>query len=237
MFQFKQLTIRHKLIATIMVVSIISLMIAAVAYFAWQWHSVRNDMIMDLKAQAQIIAENSNAALSFEDTKDAEEVLSALKPVESIISAVIIDKDGQIFAMFEKNGHEGESKKWETDKCFVRITEEFKNSKKGHHFFEKRSLGVCLPVVLDEEVIGCVGILSDLTPMYAMLKRHIMIIVAVIIAASLVAYFAIKQADDEVGDLIETFNGMLGQIQTRNVQLMDSKGNLEKRVKRRTVEL
>jgi signal transduction histidine kinase/CheY-like chemotaxis protein/PAS domain-containing protein/HPt (histidine-containing phosphotransfer) domain-containing protein len=233
-----------------MVVSIISLMIAAVAYFAWQWHSVRNDMI-------------------FEDTKDAEEVLSALKPVESIISAVVVDKNGQIFAVFEKNGHEGESKKWETDKCFVRITEDFKNSKKGHHFFEKGSLGVCLPVVLDEEVIGCVGILSDLTPMYAMLKRHIMIIVAVIIAASLVAYFissriqriisnpilnlaavakevsekkdysirAIKQADDEVGDLIETFNGMLGQIQTRNVQLMDAKGNLEKRVKRRTVEL
>ncbi|MHC5076665.1 MAG: ATP-binding protein [Planctomycetota bacterium] len=269
MFQFKQLTIRHKLIATIMVVSIISLMIAAVAYFAWQWHSVRNDMIMDLKAQAQIIAENSNAALSFEDTKDAEEVLSALKPVESIISAVIIDKDGQIFAMFEKNGHEGESKKWETDKCFVRITEEFKNSKKGHHFFEKRSLGVCLPVVLDEEVIGCVGILSDLTPMYAMLKRHIMIIVAVIIAASLVAYFissriqkvisgpiinlasvakevsekkdysirALKKSEDEVGDLIDTFNGMLGQIQKRNAQLIDAKNNLEKRVKRRTVEL
>ena len=189
MFRFKQLTIRHKLIATIMVVSIISLMIAAVAYFAWQWHSVRNDMIMDLKAQAQIIAENSNAALSFEDTKDAEEVLSALKPVESIISAVVVDKNGQIFAVFEKNGHEGESKKWETDKCFTRITEEFKNSKQGHHFFEKGSLGVCLPVVLDEEVIGCVGILSDLTPMYAMLKRHIMIIVAVIIAASLVAYF------------------------------------------------
>jgi signal transduction histidine kinase/DNA-binding response OmpR family regulator/PAS domain-containing protein len=267
--QFKHLTIRQKFTATIMVVCIISLIIAATAYFAWQWHSVRNDMIMDLQAQAQIIAENSNAALSFEDTKDAEEVLSALKQVESVISAVIIDKNGQIFAAIEQDSLDVESKEWESDKCFTRITGDFKNIRKGHHFFEKGTLGVCLPVVLDEEVIGCVGILSDLTPMYAMLKRHIMIIVSVIIGVSLVAYFissriqkvisgpiinlasvakevsekkdysirAVKKAEDEVGDLIDTFNGMLGQIQRRNAQLVDAKNNLEKRVKRRTVEL
>jgi len=224
---------------------------------------------MDLKAQAQIISENSNAALSFEDTKDAEEVLSALKQLKSIISAVIVDKSGEIFASFKKEGFDAKTEKWDPDICFVRINDDFKVRRESHHFFEKGKLGVCQPIVLDEEVIGCVGILSDLTPMYALLKRDIVIILAVIITASLIAYLissriqrfisgpiielaavanrvsqkkdysirAVKHTEDEVGYLIDTFNAMLGQIQRRNAQLVDAKKNLEKRVKRRTLEL
>ncbi|MHC4757177.1 MAG: histidine kinase dimerization/phospho-acceptor domain-containing protein, partial [Planctomycetota bacterium] len=263
------MTIRHKLTATIMVVCVISLGLVAVAFFGWQWHSIRKDMVMDLQAQAKIIAENSNAALSFEDKKDAEDVLAGLKQLTSVISAVIVDKNGQLFAAFERDGFENNTKKWNEDECFARITGDFDTNKKSQHFFEEGSLGICQPVVLDEEVIGCVGILSDLTPMYAVLKRDIVIIFSVMIAASLVAYFissriqgiisgpiinlaavakdvsekkdysirAVKKYEDEVGDLIETFNGMLGQIQKRNAQLVDAKKNLEDRVRRRTAEL
>ncbi|MHC4130928.1 MAG: ATP-binding protein [Planctomycetota bacterium] len=269
MLQFKSLTIRHKLTVTIMVVCVISLGLAASAFLGWQWHSIRKDMVMDLQAQAQIIAENSNAALSFQDKKDAEDVLSGLKDLKAVISAVIIDKEGRIFAEFERDGFENLSGEWDEDECFARIKGNFDDSMKSQYFFEEGSLRVCQPVVLDGEVIGCVGILSDLTPMFAVLRRDVIIIIAVMISASLVAYFissgiqrvisgpiinlaavakevsekkdysirAVKKAEDEVGDLIETFNSMLGQIQKRNAQLVDAKKNLEERVRRRTAEL
>jgi signal transduction histidine kinase/DNA-binding response OmpR family regulator/HPt (histidine-containing phosphotransfer) domain-containing protein/PAS domain-containing protein len=189
MLSFKHLTIRHKLTATIMLVCVISLGLAASAYFGWQWHSLRNDMVMDLLAQAQIIAENSNAALSFEDPKDAQEVLAGLKGLEAVISAVIIDKNGKLFAAFERDDFEKLSKNRGQNNLFAHIDGDFKNERKSRFFFDGGFLSVYQPVILDGEVIGCVGILSDLTPMYNMLRRDIVIILVVMIAACLVAYF------------------------------------------------
>jgi len=48
---------------------------------------------------------------------------------------------------------------------------------------------------------------------------------------------AAKQSDDEVGQLIESFNGMLEQIQHRDSELLDAKESLEIKVQQRTSEI
>jgi signal transduction histidine kinase/DNA-binding response OmpR family regulator/HPt (histidine-containing phosphotransfer) domain-containing protein len=46
-----------------------------------------------------------------------------------------------------------------------------------------------------------------------------------------------KRGDDEIGELIERFNEMLGYIQARDIKLLDHREELETEVARRTVEL
>jgi len=48
---------------------------------------------------------------------------------------------------------------------------------------------------------------------------------------------ATKQSNDELGQLVDGFNEMLGQIQTRDSALQTARDNLEKRVEERTQEL
>ncbi len=48
---------------------------------------------------------------------------------------------------------------------------------------------------------------------------------------------ATLESDDEVGDLIEGFNGMLGEIRARDLQLANHVANLEREVDERTVDL
>jgi len=48
---------------------------------------------------------------------------------------------------------------------------------------------------------------------------------------------AAKQSNDELGQLVDGFNEMLGQIQTRDLALQSARDGLEKRVEERTREL
>lgn len=48
---------------------------------------------------------------------------------------------------------------------------------------------------------------------------------------------AVKQSNDEVGELIDAFNEMLEQIHQRDTELLDAKQSLELKVKQRTAEI
>ena len=141
--------------------------------------------------------------------------------------------------------------------------------KEPGHNFSNRLLTVFEPIVLDNETIGTVCLRSDLSPMYAALKRNAANTVAVLLLAALAAYVissrlqrfisgpilglakvardvsekkdysarAVKNNNDEVGLLIDSFNEMLEQIQHRDSELVKAKGDLEVRVQERTAEL
>src|SRR6185295_20269851 len=48
---------------------------------------------------------------------------------------------------------------------------------------------------------------------------------------------AVSESRDELGALIDVFNEMLSQIQTRDVELQEARDKLERRVEERTQEL
>ncbi|MCP9758034.1 diguanylate cyclase [Aquitalea sp. S1-19] len=57
-------------------------------------------MQQGLQTQARIIADNSAAALRFDDVKAAEETLAALRASPMIHSAEILEQDGELFAAY-----------------------------------------------------------------------------------------------------------------------------------------
>ena len=94
----RNMAIRHKLVLVIMVTCLSALMVAGVAFIGFRYVQARRDMVQTLQTQAQMIAENLKAALTFDDAADAAEVLTAFHVEPSIVLACIHDSEGKVFA-------------------------------------------------------------------------------------------------------------------------------------------
>jgi signal transduction histidine kinase len=255
MLPVQNMAIKRKLIAIVMLTCIMALILVGSAFLFWEWRGLRNNLLENLSTQAGITAENSKAALTFEDVEDAQETLKALKANSSIVFACVYKKDGTVFASYAKN---------EADKERLMIA-----SRRQGNITSGGLLTIFKPIVLDDETIGTVCLRCDLGPMYTALRRNIENTLIALVLSAIAAYFissrlqqiisgpiltlakiardvsekkdystrAAKKNNDEVGMLIDSFNEMLEQIQQRDSELVKAKGELEARVQQRTSEL
>jgi len=106
MLMLRNLSIAAKLTAMNMLVSGTALVIACLAFIAYDVFSFRQSMVHNLSIQAQMAGSNSISPLLFNDTKAAENTLSALKAARSIVSAGIYTPDGSPFATYWRDGHD-----------------------------------------------------------------------------------------------------------------------------------
>jgi len=255
MLPVRNMAIKQKLIAIIMLTCMLALTVVGSAFVFWEWKGLRSNLVEKLLTEAQITADNCKAALTFEDAGDAEKTLKALKADSSIVFGCVYKKNGDVFISYART---------ETEKNLLAIP-----VKEPGHDFSNQLLTVFQPIVLDNETIGTVCLRSDLSPMYAALKRNAANTVAVLLLAALAAWIissrlqrfisgpilglakvardvsekkdysarAINNTSDEVGLLIDSFNEMLEQIQQRDSELVKAQGELELRVQERTAEL
>jgi len=251
----QNMTIKHKLMSIIMLACITGLVLTGVILIVWEINTFRKELIHSLSTQAEMIAENSKAALAFQDAEDAKQTLQALHVEPSIAFGCVYNKDNKLFATYYRD--------------YAEIKVHPSELQESGFSFAGGFLTVFKPIILDGETIGTVCLRSDLSPMYAMIKNHISVIIAVLLFSSLVAFLvtsrlqkvisepilslaevakvvsekkdystrALKQSNDEVGLLIDAFNEMLEQIQYRDLELVDAKEQLEVRVEQRTAEL
>ena len=103
MLPVRNMAIKHKLIAIVMLTCIVALMLVGSAFLFWEWRSLRGNMLENLSTQAGITSENCKAALTFEDQEDTQETLKALKANSSIVYACVYKKDGEVFASYAQN--------------------------------------------------------------------------------------------------------------------------------------
>jgi len=238
-----------------MVTTVIALLFAGVAFIVWEQNSTRRTMTQDLSIQAEMIAENCKAALSFNDANDAEELLKSLHVKSSIVFGGIYNKNGDMFASYHN------------DNCYE--SHPARLDQNGYDSQNNKLLTVFQPIILEGETVGTVCLQSDWKPLYVMLRHNTNIIMAVLLFAAVAAYFissklqkiisgpilnlaniaknisekkdyttrAKKETNDEIGLLINAFNEMLEQIQQRESELVDSKKQLEVRVEERTADL
>ncbi len=251
----RDLSIRTKLTFITMLTSMVVLVLACGAFLGYELFTFRNSMSRDLAILGDVIANNSTAALTFNDATAAREALAALRVQRHVISACIYGKDGLPFATYRRDA--SATPAWPARSAAepVRVASEW--------------LAVQRPVSLTNETIGTVYIRSDLLEMHARIRRYGLIVGLVILTASLVALLlasklqrlisapvlhlaavarrvsstrdyserAEAQGRDEIGELIEGFNDMLVQIESRDAQLRAHQEHLEADVAAATHEL
>src|SRR5690348_8287424 len=98
------LSIRQKLQAIITLTSSAALLLACGAAAAYTVADVRQSMRRDLAVLAQMLGENSSAALVFQDRRAASDLLNGLRVQQRIVAAAIYSKEGGIFARYTRPG-------------------------------------------------------------------------------------------------------------------------------------
>src|SRR5881396_3528292 len=95
--------IRRKLTVVILLTSTAVLLLTCAAFVAYEVITFRRGLAENLTTLAQIAAENSTAALTFENQGDAEDVLSILRIERNVVAACLYNKDGELFANYPTN--------------------------------------------------------------------------------------------------------------------------------------
>ena len=85
-----------------MLTSGIALLLICAVFVAYDRITLKNMMIRKLDILADIIGENSTAALTFDREDDAKKTLSALKAEQHIVSACIYTIDGKVFTKYHR---------------------------------------------------------------------------------------------------------------------------------------
>src|SRR3989475_4590873 len=90
--------IKQKLTTMLVLISGLVLLLTSAAFAGYQYWSLRQATRDALAVRGRIIAANSTASLAFANDADAREILSALRADPHIVAAVLYDKRGHVFA-------------------------------------------------------------------------------------------------------------------------------------------
>lgn len=97
---FQNLPIKRKLLLLNLIICGAVLIVAMAAMFVFQVVNFRANVQRDTATLAAVIANNSTAALAFNDTKGANEVINSLKAKPTVVCACLVKTDGAVLAHF-----------------------------------------------------------------------------------------------------------------------------------------
>ena len=193
--------------------------------------AVKHSLQEQFVAIAKIIADQTTAALSFEDSKAAAEVLETVSLESDVVLACIYEEHGKLFANFSPpTGKE----------CNPVL------DNTGTHF-SSDYLHIYQDILLDANIIGTVYLRVSLALVEERFTTMLLIVIALIVLVSIAAFFLArylqgyiskpilklaaiskdisdrgnydvqvrKETDDEIGELYSSFNDMLTQIRAR----------------------
>jgi len=233
---FRDIPIRQKLVIIIMLTTSAALLLAGVGIVGADALLFRGNLRRDLSALAQIVADNSTAALAFNDPRSAAETLAALRARSHVVIACIYRLDGTILAKYSRPGA--------AFGCpSIQGNDEFR--------FSGDDLTVSHVILLSGRRIGTLALRYDLHELSERMELYAETVLAVLLISSLIAFllstslravianpisqlvhatrlvsetsdYSIrvqKLAGDELGVLVDRFNEMLAGIQSRDHSL------------------
>jgi signal transduction histidine kinase/CheY-like chemotaxis protein len=253
----QDIPIKRKLTAIIMIASTAALLLVSAGFMAFELFNFRQTMKSDLLTLAQFIGDRSEAALAFKNTSDAEEELHALTHRKHIAAAAFYDENGNIFAVYppqaakeipihpESNAQSSDIERFEPGRLivfhpinldgFVGTVFLESDLQELHQRFEAY-LGIILLFMMASSVLTF--FLSSL--LQRVITRPIFDLAETARVVSAEKNYSVrvsKYGRDELGQLVDGFNEMLGQIQDRDSKLRQVNDELEGRVQERTQNL
>jgi two-component system, sensor histidine kinase and response regulator len=238
---FEQLPIRGKLTLLASLSSGVALLLAGIVLAIADYRSDRQELLHRLETQAQITARDSAAALVFDDDQAAKVSLSALSADPAFVAGVIRRTDGSILAQHGVDllaKPDNDLIHVKADVAFdgqIGVLELWASSDELHQALVNRS------VVLSLVILAALGIAILIAiRMQRFISQPILALSRAAAAVSEEHNYSVRvraHNNDEIGQLIETFNDMLGRIEAHETELQRAHDALEQRVAARTHEL
>ncbi len=240
----RHFSIKRKLTLLTLIVCMTSLVLGTVGLLVHGVRSFRADVVNELSAQARILAALSTAALTFNDSATATEMLAELKNRPHIHLGGIY-QNGRLFASYHRLDC--------TD-----VLPPIEPATEGHRF-ESEHVVMIDRIVLKGERLGTIYLAADTEELKARLRQNLWILFSVFVASTVLALLlasrlqrlivepiqrlsqtagevaesrnyslrVAKCSEDELGRLAEAFNQMLERIQAQDGQLKESQERYE----------
>ena len=235
----RRLPIQRKLVGFIFLTTVAVLLGSDVALFVYETRSSALATTQNLETMAGIIASNSTAALVFDDSKLAQEILSGLRAEPDVTAAAIYDKYGKLYSTYPAGPPAPN----------VPASPQADGTN-----FSSKDFELFKPIVQGDKRVGTLFLKSDLSAMYRRLLVYASVLLAVLAGALFLAYIAsrflqrqisqpilnladtakvvtqqhdysvraVNPPGDELGFVTEAFNSMLEQIQLNHAVLGES---------------
>jgi PAS domain S-box-containing protein len=244
---FRDRPIKQKLVIITLVTTGVALLLAGLGNVFADMLLFRGYLRRDLTVLARVIADNSTAALAFNDPRSATETLGALKERSHVTGACMYREGGPggagLFAQYSPGG--------------PFVCPESEDLTAGSLDGE---LTLIEPILLDGRRVGTLVLLYDLGELNERIRVYGSTVLGVFLVASLLAFLlssrlregiatpvarlvdatskvsetgdytvrAEKLSSDELGVLVDRFNEMLARIQSRDDDLKTALRQVEK---------
>jgi signal transduction histidine kinase len=251
----RNIPIHRKLTIITLLTSGVTLLLACFAFVTFEVFVERVEMVDDLLTTADMTGFNCSAALAFNDLGSAAETLNSLKAHPRVVGGVVYDKNGNVFAvyrradvkkMFNPPAVEPDGHRFTGRSLGLFHGIRLAGESAGTVYIESDLDEMYARLLLYALIVGIVMIVASFVA-YLLSRRlqrvisgpisHLAGVVGVVAREKNYSVRAVKEGEDEMGQLIDGFNDMLIQIQTQNAALQEARDNLELRVSERTAEL
>jgi len=249
------LSIRRKLTLIMMMTSVVALLLACGAFVIYEQVTYRKTMARELSLLADVIGANSTAALTFHDPEAARDQVRALRTQPHVVSACTYGKDGRPFASYGRE--DGAARAWpvlaeaagtQLERDYLAVSRSivldgdvigtiYIRSDLQEMHARVRRYGLLILAVL---VLASLVALALASRLQGLIANPVLALAGAARRVTDQRDFsvrAVKQGNDEVGELIDGFNEMLAMIQFRDDQLLEHQTHLEAEVEARTQEL
>lgn len=179
--------IRRRLMLIILFTCGVVSFVTCASFFAYEFFTFRQSTIANLSTVGAIVASNSTAALTFTNSEDATEVLSALQAEHHIRAAGLYDENGKLFAQYPAG----------------LPPEELPSAPNPDGYrFDGGNLISFQPVVHESKRLGTLYLKSDLDAMYERFQLYGCIVVVVVVASALLAYGLSRRFQSQISQPI-----------------------------------
>ncbi|MEQ1559571.1 MAG: ATP-binding protein [Methyloglobulus sp.] len=258
----RNLPIKTKLITMMMLSASIGIFVMAIVISINEAMTMRHDIEAELATLAQVIGSRSTGSLTFNDPRTANENLHALATKKDIVYAAIYQEDGLLFAEYKANtgnlSLQQQDASWLTRILHFVSSEKFSSTIEVSNaiYFENKQIGavqiqsdmtyffVKMSRYLSWVVItllACFTLsLIVSSRLHKLISLPILNLQQVTSKVSQSDDYSVRipnNSSDELGNLINSFNAMLEQIEIRDQQLAKYSKHLEGLVDERTDEL
>ena len=216
---FRNFSIKRKLMIFFMLLISVGITMTSSAFMLNRLYQFNKSAREEIRTQAQILAKNTAASLTFLDASAANETLTALKANPKIVAALLFNADNKLFAHFvASNAGSGRlrsdiSSLLIPDSNSTVLFADLQKASNGFSLLEIRPLA-SEQVILDNERVGTVVIQADLHYMYRELLVLGAIMAAVAITTFLVAWMLASRFQKFISEPIIALSEVMSRVST-----------------------
>jgi len=206
----RDLRVKHKITAITLITILVVSLLSSGVYVEIENRRARSAVVDELTTIAGIVADNSTAALVFDDPAAAEETLAALKAKPDIVGGAIFRRDGSLFASYAAGVTGNPSARGTAGRgTAVRgkapaVTRPAASAEAARRISVRDDrLELTAPIRLDGEFVGTLVLRSSLARISAAQRTYIGIVLAVMAVSMLIAFALISRLQRVITTPIE----------------------------------